>query len=240
MESRGTAVSRAASRVVTWRGSTPWVAQCASLTAPYPLRHRSNPSYYKSLPPHRAPHANNSAAQIGSAGDHISANSPRFSGLGQFALYILALRKQPDCTPFQQRNCVADQPVERGECTGGHDVESLRCGADKVLDSLRVDNGGKRELGGRGAQEGGFLLRALDQMNRGVLLFRQRAGDDQSREAAARAEVDPAARGRGNGDELQRIRDVAGPQPRNGRSRDEIGLLLPRQEQIAEAVDALP
>ena len=116
--------------------------------------------------------------------------------MGQFGLYILALGKQADGTRFQQRNCVTDEAVERRERAGRHNIETLRGCPGKILDSLRVDNGGKRQFGGCGTQEGGFLLRALDQMDRGALFPRQRAGNDTTAFAAGLQPGGVAFRGR--------------------------------------------
>src|SRR6478609_7972392 len=96
------------------------------------------------LPLGRVPYPDNSAPRIGPARDQVGVDNPRFRGLGQFSRYILPLWKQSQSAFFQQRNCVADQLVERRERAGGHDIESLRRGGDKILDSLGVDNGWHR------------------------------------------------------------------------------------------------
>src|ERR1041385_2219303 len=116
------------------------MAQCAALIAPYARHTHRKPSDYKDLLLRRVPYSDNSAVRIGPTGDEISLNSPRFRGLGQFSLYILSLRRRAARAPFQQRNCVADEPVERRERAGGHDVEWLGRRPDKILDSRRVDN----------------------------------------------------------------------------------------------------
>src|SRR5262249_23745055 len=65
---------------------------------------------------------------------------------------------------------------------------------------------------GRFAQEGSLLRVAFDQMNLGARRFGERAGNDQTREAPARSEIDPEPSGRGEVEELEGIRHMASPE----------------------------
>ena len=61
------------------------------------------------------------------------------------------------------------------------------------------------------AQEGGFFAGAFHQMDGGPCPVGKRAGDDQPGKAGAGAEVDPAFGVGRQGQELERVGDVAGP-----------------------------
>ena len=60
---------------------------------------------------------------------------------------------------------------------------------------------------------------------------------DQAGKAAAGAEIDPGPRLGRQIEELERIGDVARPELRDGRARDQIGRGLPAQQQLDEAVE---
>ena len=66
--------------------------------------------------------------------------------------------------------------------------------------------------------------------------FRQCAGHHHAGKASAAAEIDPDF-GRGSeGQKLQRIRDVPGPQIWQGRRRHKIGFRLPFEQQVDIAI----
>src|SRR5271168_3703426 len=85
-------------------------------------------------------------------------------------------------------------------------------------------------------QEGGLLAVALHQMNRRAWPARESTSENHSRKSAAASEIHPNLRGRSEIQQLQRIRDVPAPKLRQRRRRNEIGLRLPRPEQIEEAI----
>ena len=88
------------------------------------------------------------------------------------------------------------------------------------------------------AQERRFLGVALDQM-RSARAFdaRKRAGEDDTGKAAAAAEIDPGSCMRRELEKLQGIGDVAGPELRQRRRRDEIGFCLPLEQQLDVGVE---
>ena len=87
-------------------------------------------------------------------------------------------------------------------------------------------------------QEGGFLAVALDEMDFRARPLGQRAGDHQAGKAPARSEIDPNQRLRSKRQELERIENVAAPDPIEGGGRNEVGGLLPFQQQFQKAVEA--
>ena len=82
------------------------------------------------------------------------------------------------------------------------------------------------------AQERGLLGIALHQMDDRAWRFRQGASQHHAGKTTAAAEIDPDL-GRGSeGQKLQRIRDVPGPQIWQRRGRHKIGFRLPFQQQV--------
>jgi len=88
------------------------------------------------------------------------------------------------------------------------------------------------------AQERGLLAVALDQMHLAVDV-RQRAGNSDPGKTAAAAEVDPGADVRGDGEQLQGVGDVPGPEVGQGGGGDEIRFGLPLQQEVDEGVEPL-
>ena len=89
------------------------------------------------------------------------------------------------------------------------------------------------------AQECGLFRIAFDQMDHRAGFAGERTGDHEAGEAAARAEIDPDPRGGRKIEQLERIRDMPGPQLRDRGRRDEIGRALPAQKQLDEAIEPL-
>src|SRR5262249_39118779 len=90
------------------------------------------------------------------------------------------------------------------------------------------------------AQECGLFGIAFNEMDVGVGLTRERAGDHQTGKPAARPEVDPDARARGEVEKLERIGDVPRPQMRSRGWRDETGGgPLPSQQKRDESIETL-
>ncbi len=87
------------------------------------------------------------------------------------------------------------------------------------------------------AQEGRLLGDSLDEMDAGARRPGHGTGEDDAGKAAAAAEVGPALGRRGEIDELKRVGDVPGPELRQGRGRDQIGLGLPLPEQRDVAIE---
>ena len=77
------------------------------------------------------------------------------------------------------------------------------------------------------AQEGRLLGDSLDEMDTDVRRPGHGAGQDDAGEAATAAEVGPTFGRWGESDELKRVGDVPGPEVRQCRGRDEVGLGLP-------------
>src|SRR5689334_9599059 len=94
-----------------------------------------------------------------------------------------------------------------------------------------------RSYANRFAQEGGFLGVALDQMDMGAGRIRQRASEHDARKATAAAEVDPDFCRMRQAEKLERIGNVTRPEIRKCRWRDEVGLGLPRHQEIDIAIE---
>lgn len=88
------------------------------------------------------------------------------------------------------------------------------------------------------AQEARFFPVAFDEMNPRARRIGKRAGDNQTGKSGPRAEIDPCARLRGERNELQRVRHMAGPQFGLGGTRDEIDALLPLHEEVDKKIEA--
>src|SRR3954447_14802299 len=87
------------------------------------------------------------------------------------------------------------------------------------------------------AQEGRLLGDSLDQMDARPGRPCHGASQDDAGKAAATAEVGPAFGRRSESDELKRVGDVPGPEMRQRRGRDEIGLGLPLPQQCDVAIE---
>ena len=88
------------------------------------------------------------------------------------------------------------------------------------------------------AKERGLPGIALDEMHLGTRSLGERAAQHDTGKAAAAAEIDPKFGGRRQREELKRIRHVTGPDMRQGRWRDQIGLGLPLHQQFDKAIQA--
>src|SRR5215831_20021712 len=95
--------------------------------------------------------------------------------------------------------------------------------------------GGRRDAD-RLAQKGSLLGVSLDQVDGRTWRLRQCASQDHAGKAATTAKVDPDFCGGGQREKLQRVGDVPGPQMRERRWSDQIGLRLPFPEQLEIAV----
>ena len=80
------------------------------------------------------------------------------------------------------------------------------------------------------AQKGCLLGDSLDEMDACAWGPGHGAGEHDAGKAAAAAEVGPALGGWREVDELKRVGDVPGPELRQGRGRNQIGLGLPLAE----------
>src|SRR5262249_50558151 len=89
------------------------------------------------------------------------------------------------------------------------------------------------------AQECGLFGIAFNEMDMGAGPTRKRAGNHQAGKSAARAEVDPDSRVRGEVEKLEGIGNVPRPQVRNRGWRDETGGPLPSQQKRDESIEAL-
>src|SRR5712671_7873885 len=179
-------------------------------------------------------HDHDAAGRIGLAWCEFRLDVPIFSGFGQLNLNILTFEEQGLCTCFQKRRHVVEQCGKRCERACRDDV-GLR------VERQRLDAGvmhGRRqcELAANLAQERGFLTGAFDQVNRRPGSIRQRAGDRHAGKAAARSEIEPDPRLWREPEELQRIRDMAGPQLRHAARSDQIGAALGGEQQRYEAI----
>src|SRR6476660_4625421 len=88
------------------------------------------------------------------------------------------------------------------------------------------------------APKGRLLGDSLDEVDAGARRPGHGTGEADSGEAAAATEVGPAFGQRGEIDELERVGDVPGPELRQGRGRDQIGLGLPLPEQRDVAIES--
>ena len=176
--------------------------------------------YYRYLTLGDATHEDDAPVRIGLAGDQLGLDSPRFRGCGQFSLYILSLWKHTDATPFQQRICVGEEPVERRQRAGRHHIEGPLVDLGKVLNSLRVHNGRDAQSVGAVAQEVRLLSgcsrrgapprRACPRARR-----RSRGRGSRRRTRGRSSAVAPGA----EREELERVGDVTGPDVRQRRAR---------------------
>lgn len=89
------------------------------------------------------------------------------------------------------------------------------------------------------AQEGDFFGVGFHQVNAGFGNFRQRAGYGQARKPSAGTKVGPNASLWRKRDQLQRVRDMTGPEISLCRRCDQIDLALPAQEHSDEAIQAI-
>src|SRR5262245_47058309 len=86
-------------------------------------------------------------------------------------------------------------------------------------------------------QEGSLFPIAYTEMNCSPGVARQGTGNHDTRKTAPRAKVNPCSRLRGQGEELQRISDVARPDFAKRRRRDQIESTLPEQQHFDESVE---
>src|SRR5580704_5099288 len=84
-----------------------------------------------------------------------------------------------------------------------------------------------------------FFGVGFHQVNAGFWNFRQRAGYGQARKPSARTKVGPNAGLWRKRDQLQRVRDMTGPEISLCRRCDQIDLALPAQEHSDEAIQAI-
>ena len=87
------------------------------------------------------------------------------------------------------------------------------------------------------AQKDGFLAGAFDQVDRGVGPIRERACEHKTGETGTGAEIEPDFGIGREIEQLQRVRDMAGPQMGNRARPDQIGVGLCLQQQIDEAIE---
>src|SRR5262249_39789996 len=134
------------------------------------------------------------AACICQAGDQTHLNLPIFGCSGQFSLYILALEKQGLRTLFQQWLRVPEELGQGSKSSRRNDLGRIGVLADKILDSHPLHKSWKLELPRGFAQERRLFGIAFDEIDVTFALCQYR-GDHQAREATARPEIDPFARG---------------------------------------------
>ncbi len=189
---------------------------------------------------YQLPDGHDAPRRVGQAWYEINLNIPTLPGLAKLQLCIFSLREQGHRAACpQQRIGLFEQDLEGGERPGGHNVGPPREMGGEFLDPLRM-HGCRRRRDALGlAQERSLLRVALNQVDHGAGLVRERAGHDETGKAAARSEIDPDARIRRERNELKRVRDVSRPQMRDRGRRDEIGRALPLQQQRNEAIETL-
>jgi hypothetical protein len=76
-------------------------------------------------------------------------------------------------------------------------------------------------------------------MNLGARGLGKRAGNDHTGKAPARSEIDPEPSAWGEVEELEGIRDVASPELGDRAGRNEMSGLLPREQELDEAIEPL-
>ena len=111
-------------------------------------------------------------------------------------------------------------------------------GGDR-FDARRVNLSRRAGRARRFAEEGAFPAVALDAMDDCAGNVRKLDGDHEAGEAGAGAHVEPTFGVWRKREQLRGIRDVAGPDGREGRVGDEVGLAPPAVEQVDEDGEAL-
>ena len=180
--------------------------------------------------------ANDDDASIraGLARDKLGLDIPIFRGLGQFTLYILSLGKQTLCTRFQTADARAraDRLAEPAPAR----VTTSRLGREvlhEILNPHSVDHG--RELQGAltaSRRNAAFLPMLSTRWTAAPARPASAQAMTSPGKAGAGAEIDPASGLRRQRQELQRIGDVAGPDVRDGRARDQVDVRLPHQQEL--------
>src|SRR5690348_1314258 len=100
-----------------------------------------------------------------------------------------------------------------------------------------MHRGGQAERLDHLAQERGLLALALDQMHGGAWLTGEHASENEPGEAAAGADVEPSPGARREIDELERVRDMAGPDLADRGGADQVRMALRREEELDEAIE---
>src|SRR6185312_4576478 len=195
---------------------------------------KSASGLYLGLKSLKSPDHHDAAFGTRPARHRFGLDPPIFSGLGQFRRYILALGEQPDRAPRDQRKRLIAERFQRRQGSCADHVDVVPKAVPTILDSLRMDHRRRPGRADRLAQKRGLLAIALHQVHLRPRPVGQNAGDGNSRKAAAGAEVDPRLRARHEIDELQRVGDVARPQLRNRRRRNQVRRLLPLQKEPDE------
>jgi len=175
--------------------------------------------------------------RVGFARNQHSLDAPIFRCFGQFSPYILSLGKEGLCTSFQPGFGQGEEFAKRRERPRRDDLDRFAKLPSHLLDSRLVHN--RRRAGDSHslAQESRLFSIAFNEVNPPAGFFGECAGNREAGKTTARAEIDPDSRGRGEGQELERIGDVPGPDFANGRGRDQIDSPLPRQQRRDKAVE---
>ena len=100
-----------------------------------------------------------------------------------------------------------------------------------------MDLGGSSSGADGFAQECRFLGAAFNQMHMGSRHIRKRAGDHQARKPSPGAEIDPNSRLWRQPQQLKRVGNMAGPKRWFSGRRNQIGVLLPRQQHGDKALE---
>src|SRR5215467_12956961 len=165
---------------------------------------------------------------------------PRLARLPEFKLCILPLGEQAHRTAFpQKRKTLIEQGLKRSDGARGNDICRSLEACHEIPDARGMH--ACRRLGEALslAQECGLFGIAFNEMDMSTGTARQRAGNDQTGESAARTEVDPDAGFRGEVEKLEGIGNMPHPEVRNRGRRDEIGGPLPSEQKRDEAIEAL-
>ena len=170
----------------------------------------------------------------GHAGHGRGLKSPIFSGFGQFSRYILSLGEQADRTLGDQRKRLIAQDFQWGDRAGRDYVDGFCTAFPKFLRPFLVDSGRQAEFAHHLAQKVGLFAHAFNQVHHDAGRIGQGAGNGDSRETRPRSEVDPDLGVRRQRQKLQRVGDVASPDNRKSRRRNEVELVLPMKKQIDE------
>ena len=174
----------------------------------------------------------------GLARDQLGIDFPIFRCLGQFSLYILSLRKQTLCTRFQQRlrERRAVRLAEPAPARRQRRAAPLKFFTKSSIRTAWTIAGSSNVIDGF-AQEGGFFAGAFDQVDRRRLAGLRARRRSRGRESRRRSRDRPSIGVGRERQELERIGDVARPDRRDRRRRDQIDPLRPRQQEFDEAIE---